>query len=156
MPRIVVFDEGADPQRVTGVTGKSENQGTWDDSGRTDYVVAPDLSLLATFTADGHFDTYIVPRRYWKHVAGNIVEYTQAEKDAQDAAQDAAHDASVRSSAKSGLTGFHSEPMLLRAFADVIKDEINILRAEHSLAARTLQQLRNAIDSRIDSGDVDA
>ena len=41
------------------------------------------------------------------------------------------------------------ERRLLRAFAEVVKDEINILRGQHGLAARTLAQLRTAIINKI-------
>lgn len=41
------------------------------------------------------------------------------------------------------------ERRLLRAFAEVVKDEINILRGQHGLAARTLAQLRTAIRNKV-------
>lgn len=41
------------------------------------------------------------------------------------------------------------ERRLLRAFAEVVKDEINILRAQHGLADRTLAQLRTAIRNKV-------
>lgn len=152
MPRIVIFDENVTPQRVLKVTGRSENQGAWDDSGRTDYVVDPDLSSL-----DG------VPVRDWKHEDGGIVEWTQAEKDARSTAEAAgkvtdaaAVLAQIRSEAAAGLDGFDREPLLLRAFAAIVLDEINRLRDEHGLEHRTLAQLRAAISSRVESGDVDA
>jgi len=39
--------------------------------------------------------------------------------------------------------------IVLRAFAEVVIDEFNILRAEHGLAARSLSQLVTAIKSKI-------
>ena len=45
---------------------------------------------------------------------------------------------------------------LIRAVALVTLDEINLLRAEHSLAARTFTQMRNAIKGKINAGDVDS
>ena len=36
-----------------------------------------------------------------------------------------------------------------RAFAEVVLDEINLLRAEHSLAPRTLPQLKTAVRSKL-------
>lgn len=162
MPRIVVFDEGATPQRVVQITGRSENQGPWDDSGRTDFIVDPDLSLLATEDADGKL-TYIIPRRDWKHSAGAIIEWAQAEKDARASAEAAAQAAAdiqniaiIRAEAAAGLDNFDVTPLLLRAFADIIKDEINILRAEHGLADRTLAQLRSAITAKVNDGTVDS
>lgn len=41
--------------------------------------------------------------------------------------------------------------VVLRAFAEVVMDEINILRTEHSLPVRTLSQLVNAIKQKIDT-----
>jgi hypothetical protein len=152
MPRIVVFDEAASPQRVIQVTGSSENEGPWIASGRTDFVSNPDLSAL-----EG-----LVPLKYWKHEAGAIVEYTQAEKDAQDAADasTAAQDAldaiaASKADATVAMDGTENLAFLMRAFADVVKEEINILRALHSLPDRTLAQLRTAIANKVNSGDVD-
>lgn len=41
--------------------------------------------------------------------------------------------------------------LVLRAFADIVKDEINILRTTHGLSFRTLPQLVTAIKNRIDA-----
>lgn len=163
MPRIVIFDEVASPQRVIQITGPSVNEGPYHTSGRTDFVVHPDLSLLATLDADGRIATYIVPKKYWKHVAGAIVEYTAGEKttqDTADAAQDAINEQAqlddIRDRAAVGLDDFEVNSLLLRAFADIVKDEINILRALHSLPDRTLAQLRTSIVNKVNSGDVDS
>jgi hypothetical protein len=51
---------------------------------------------------------------------------------------------------------FQDDPRLRRilvAFAAVLVDEINILRSEHSLPDRTLQQLKTAILNRINKDD---
>lgn len=140
---IVVFDETATPQKVLQVLASAN---TPDFTGRTDVVINPDLSAL-----EG-----IVPVRYWKHSAGLIVEYTTAEKTQQDSDEAAAEDTAVREAAKAGLEGFVENPLLLRALADIIKDEINILRALHGLPDRTLSQLRTAIQNKIDGGTVDS
>ena len=47
------------------------------------------------------------------------------------------------------------QDMVLRAALLVIMDEINILRAQHSLAARTAVQLRNAIQTKVDDKSAD-
>lgn len=61
-----------------------------------------------------------------------------------------------RRKAKEALDRVQAEQEgLLRALALVVLDEINTLRAEHSLAARTPTQLRNAIKAKITSGDAD-
>jgi len=40
-------------------------------------------------------------------------------------------------------------PVFLEAMVRVIKDEINILRAQHGLAARTDQQLVDALEAKL-------
>lgn len=40
-------------------------------------------------------------------------------------------------------------PMLLEALMLIIKDEINLLRAEHGLLPRTNEQILNAIDDKL-------
>lgn len=91
------------------------------------------------------------------HIVENdaVREMMQPEKDALLAAEAAQADTSMRTSAKAPYTQLSSIGLTIRAFADIIKDEINILRAEHGLAPRTLAQLKTAIQNRIDSGDVD-
>jgi hypothetical protein len=42
----------------------------------------------------------------------------------------------------------HFGPQLIEALALVIKDEINILRAQHSLPDRSNQQILDAIDAK--------
>ncbi len=168
MPRIVVFDEAANPQKVLSVTGPSENEGPWNASGRTDFVVDPDLTAVSG-----------IDRRYWKHEAGSIVPMTAGEQSAQDAADAAALTASRRQFGKDTLDDA-TQGILLRAFADIVKDEFNIVRGwtrdfQTEVAAatnladfkarvatlptlndRTLAQLRAAIQARIDTGNVDA
>jgi hypothetical protein len=142
MALIVIYDEVATPQKVLQVIPSAN---TPEYSSRSDVLVNPDISALQG----------IVPLRYWKHDTGSVVEFTQAEKDAQDAAEAAAEVASVRLEAKEQHNDFQPLALYLRAFADIIKDEINILRALHSLPDRTLAQLKAAINARVDSGDVD-
>ena len=157
MAHIVIFDEGATPQKVLAVYQRV-NMGDWVDPTtkaplRSDVVAYVDLSSL-----DG-----TVPRKYWKHDAGSIIEMTAGEKSAQDTA-DAAAEAqraadesdSIRAGAAGGLDGFGENALTLRAFADIIRDEINTLRALHSLPDRTLPQLRTAITNRVNSGSVDS
>lgn len=42
-----------------------------------------------------------------------------------------------------------NERRLLRAFAETVLDELNNLRAQHGLAARTMAQLRTAIRNKL-------
>ena len=106
MSLVVIFDEGASPEKVLGVV-RSAN--TPDYDGRTDVVVNPDISAL-----DG-----IVPQKYWKHDTGAIVEYTAQEKTDQDAAEAAADDASMRAAGKAFYDGQTAEGQAFRAFVKV-------------------------------------
>lgn len=142
MAVVVIFDEGATPERVLEVH-RSAN--TPDFTGRTDAVINPDLSAI-----DG-----VVPELYWKHFSGGIVEMTAQEKNDLDAAIAAAADAAMRGEAKANYDGQISMGQALRALVKVLIDEINILRAQHSLPDRTLAQAKTAIQNAIDAGDVD-
>ena len=177
MPRIVIFDELATPQRVLSTPGPSAN--TADYAGRSDALIDPDLSALVTTSPEGHFVTFIVPSKYWKHEAGAIVSYTAGEIATQDAADAAAQDLGTREGAKEEFVGFNSHSLVMRAFADILKDEFNDVRqwieafkaevaAANNLADlktrvaglpampdRTLAQIRNQIDIRTDGGTVD-
>lgn len=65
--------------------------------------------------------------------------------------------ATLRRQAKEALDGQDRDHQaLIRALALVVLDEINTLRAQHALAPRTANQLRNAIKARITAGDADA
>lgn len=159
MALIVIFDEVTTPQKVVNIIIGAH---TPDFSSRTDVAINPDLSALATFDAEGRLATFIVPRRYWKHSTGAIVEYTQAEKDAQDA-QDAIDReaervqgiANTKLAAKDQIIGFADTSLFLRAFISILIEEINTLRALHSLPDRTIAQLKTAIGNRIDDGTID-
>ncbi len=50
-----------------------------------DWLINPDLSAVAA-----------VPNKYWKIVAGSVVEMTQAEKDAVDAAAEVVRKTRIR------------------------------------------------------------
>lgn len=86
---------------------------------------------------------------------GAVREMTQPEKDAFDAVEAEAQDTAMRNDAKAPMDDLNSMALIIRALADIIREEINILRAEHSLSPRTLQQLKTAIKNKIDSGEVD-
>ena len=84
---------------------------------------------------------------YWKVEADQFVEMTQQEKDARDAEIVAADLVRDREIAKREI----DNKIILRAFAEVIMDEINILRGQHGLAERNLSQLVTAIKAKIDT-----
>ena len=141
MSLVVVFDEGASPQKVLEVHA-SANTPDWDF--RSDVLVNPDLSLVLG-----------VPERYWKVVGSEVQEFAQGEKDAQDAAEAAAADAALRAGGKGLFDGQTAEGQAFRAFIQGVVGQINTLRAFHSLPDITLAQVKSAIQASIDAGDVD-
>ena len=84
---------------------------------------------------------------YWKESGGVFSEMTASEKAAKDAEIAAADLALDRRLAKDEI----DNKRVLRAFAEVVMDEINILRGQHALADRTLSQLVTAIKNKIDT-----
>ena len=93
-------------------------------------------------------------RKYLKWTT-QLEEMSQAEKDAVDQTQADLLEAAVRGNAKNSYEGFQEEGLKLRALVRIILDELNVLRGLHSLPARTMLQVRTAIDNQIDSGGVD-
>ena len=142
MSLVVIYDEGASPEKVLGVV-RSAN--TPDYVERTDVLINPDISAL-----DG-----IVAQKYWKHDTGAVIEYTQGEKDAQDAAEAAAADAAMRASGQALYDGQVDVAQALRAMAEVMVIGFNELRDLHSLTPYTMQQLKTIIQSKIADGSVD-
>jgi hypothetical protein len=61
-----------------------------------------------------------------------------------------------RNRAKTKLGLSDGEGKILRAIVAVLLDEINILRTNAGLGQRTLNQAKNAIFTKLDSGNVDA
>lgn len=101
-----------------------------------DYWHDPDLS-----------DVGDVELIYWKESGGVFSEMTAAEQAAKDADLAVAEIDAGRLAAKNEI----DSKRVLRAFAEVVVDEINILRGQHALADRTLSQLVTAIKNKIDA-----
>lgn len=95
------------------------------------YVLNPDMSPVAG-----------VPKKYWKLTGDVLSVMSQAEKDAFDAAQLSTQRDNLADSIERAGT-------VWRAFAEVVLDEINILRANQSLPPRTLAQLRAAMRNKL-------
>ncbi len=114
MSLVVVFDEGASPQKVLEVHPSAN---TPEYEGRSDVLINPSLAAVVG-----------VPERYWKVVEPNVLEFTQAEKDAQDAAEAAAADTALRAGAVSLFDGQVPLPLSKRGHANLVLREINILR----------------------------
>ena len=167
----VVVCDPADPAVADSVTAYRTSVDTPVYASNPDALINPDVAAVLG----------VEPLRYWKcDRPGNAaVAMSGAEKSAVDAQDAAALDAAVRAGARNRHQGFVDQALFLRAFADIVKDEINILRqwdasfkvevaAANNLANlkarvaglpdlpdRNLAQLRAAIDARIDSGGVD-
>jgi hypothetical protein len=142
MARVVIFDQATDY-----VTAYLPSANTPEYEGNPEALIEP-AGLDALLIGD-------VPRFDWIHDTADVREMTQQEKDDRDAAAAAAADAALRVDAKAEFDGQFVTPLSLRALADIIKREINILRALHSLPDRTLAQLKTAIRDAIDQGEVD-
>ena len=95
----------------------------------------------------------IVPSRYWKLNAEqtDVLEMSRTQKDAVDAARDATRLQNAKTEGKAIFDDSRDgTSLVLRAVIRLLIDEINTLRALHSLPARTLTGLRAALRKKID------
>lgn len=161
MALIIVFDPNATPNNILEVI----NSGSTDQyTGRSDVLINPSLANVQA-----------VAQKYWKHVSGALEEMTAGEKTAVDAAELAALVAFVRQGAKDIVQAISDIGFLQRIFADIVKDEINVLRqrdrdrstdvaaastlanlktlwaARSTLNDRTLAQLKTEMINRADT-----
>lgn len=95
------------------------------------YIQDPDLAAVAG-----------QPIKYWK-INGDLVELMTA---GEQAAVDAAEQDATRDTSADRLDQVED---VLRAFALVVLDEFNVLRAQHSLADRTIAQLKTAVRNKL-------
>jgi hypothetical protein len=85
--------------------------------------------------------TTVVPQ--YLTIAGDIIsEVDQATKDAIDAA-------ALEASRDDTANRMDNIEDIVRAFAMVTLDEINVLRAEHALPDRTLAQMKTAVRGKL-------
>ena len=82
------------------------------------------------------------PSRYWILTLDIFTLMSQSERNAVDAALDVLRLDSVADE----LDRVQS---IMKAFAQVVLDEFNLLRAEHGLNPRTLAQLKNAVRGKL-------
>ena len=95
-----------------------------------DWIINPDMSAVTGFGS-----------QYWIITGDVVTLMDQAARDAVDlVASDAQKDTEAE---RLQVSGFD------RAFAEVVLDEVNILRAEAGLGARTLAQLKTALRSKL-------
>ncbi len=96
-----------------------------------DWIINPDMAAVSDH-----------PVKYWT-ITGDIVTLiSQAARDAVDAQED--------SDRLDGIADqLDQNQSIMKAFAEVVLDEINTLRSQHSLPARTLPQLKTAVRSKL-------
>src|SRR5262245_20712562 len=87
----------------------------------------PDMTAVAT-----------TPSKYWKINGDTVTVMSQAEKDAVDTAE-------LNATRDDTAGRMDSIEDIIRALALATLDEINTLRAQHSLAPRTGAQLKTAV-----------
>jgi len=109
------------------------HDGAGEPISNANWIHAPDLSAVTGFAS-----------KYWI-ITGDIVTLlSQAERDAVDAA--------VLSTSRDGVADeLDAVEDITRAFALVVLDEINTLRAQHGLADRTIAQLKTGVRNKLGS-----
>jgi len=95
------------------------------------YIEEPDLAAVTGW-----------PTKYWIITGDVVTLMDQAARDVVDAAE-------LEASRDSEAAQLDNVEAVLRAFMLIVLDEINILRGQHSLPNRTVQQLRAAIRARL-------
>ncbi len=99
---------------------------------QTNYIEEPDLSAVVG-----------QPVRYWE-VSGDIISLANpGQRNAIDAALLSVQSDSIANELETSQT-------IMKAFSLVVLDEINVLRAQHSLSARTIAQLKVAVRNKLD------
>ena len=95
------------------------------------YIQDPDMSAVAG-----------EPSKYWIITGDVITLMDQAAQDAVDAAEDTAQLDSIADELDQTRT-------IMRAFAEVVLDQVNDLRADHGRNALTLAQLKTAVRGKL-------
>ena len=96
------------------------------------FIEEPDLSAVSGFAS-----------KYWLISGDTVTLMSQAERDAVDAAETVSRRDALADELDRTQT-------ILRAFAEVVLDEFNNLRAQHGLQPRTLAQLKTAVRNKLD------
>ena len=99
--------------------------------GNAEWILSPDMSAVAGY-----------PSKYWVITGDNVTLMDQAARDAVDAAAEAAQLDSIADELDQTRT-------IMRAFAEVVLDQVNALRADHGRNALTLAQLKTAVRGKL-------
>ena len=95
------------------------------------YIQDPDMSAVVG-----------EPSKYWIITGDNVTLMDQAARDAVDAAAETAQLDSIADELDQTRT-------IMRAFAEVVLDQVNDLRADHGRNALTLAQLKTAVRGKL-------
>jgi len=120
------------PRDMEAQFGGAFVDGSGNAQGNATWILQPDLSAVAG-----------IPSKYWNIVGDVVSEMSGAEKSAVDQTLlDERRDNAVSGS-------IDSIESVVRALALATLDEINVLRAQHSLADRTMSQLKTSIRNKL-------
>ena len=110
-------------QYLTSVSTPDYPIGSW--------IINPDMSAVAG-----------EPSNYWVITGDNVTLMDQAARDAVDAAAETAQLDSIADE-------LDQTRSIMRAFAEVVLDQVNDLRADHGRNALTLAQLKTAVRGKL-------
>jgi hypothetical protein len=96
-----------------------------------EWIINPDMSAVVG-----------QPSKYWTITGDAVTLMNQAERNAVDAA-------ALSASLDAISNEIDTAQSYSRAFAEIVMDEINILRSQHALAPRTLAQLKTALRNKL-------
>ncbi len=169
MPSVVIYKHLQTPAQVTNFIISVDP---------TPYTGRPDVKIYhdTTNPTEGSVQAFIAGKllKYLKVSGDSVVDYTQGEKDTQDAAELAAAIAAAKAAAKTMQSALGAIERLMRAIVKLTVDEINVMRtrdrdrsadvaaatnladlktrwaAQSSLTDRTYNQAKTAIDTLVD------
>lgn len=107
--------------------------GVLEPASNAEWIYDPDMSAVEGY-----------PVKYWI-ITGDVVTL-------MDAGERATIDAAMLEAARDQVaTQLDQQENIIRAFMLIVLDEVNLLRTQHGLSERTVQQLRNAIRDKLGS-----
>ena len=122
-----------------------------------DSIINTDPTYFAVLTDPTFTNGTMIDRRVFGQAkindGGTVRNATQQEIDTFSELE---HDDDNKAKSVSAVSYFKNHPefrRIMTAFAAILVDEFNILRAEHGLADRTLAQFKTAIENRISKDD---
>lgn len=95
------------------------------------WIINPDVSAVQGFA-----------NKYWVITGDVVTLMNQISRDAIDTAEESARRDSIADELDQSQT-------IMRAFAEVVLDEINDLRGQHGLGTRTLAQLKVDVRNKL-------